>query len=93
MILISVQNKEYKEFVPTTLMIVLNGRTNPTDWVVLNRSGCLGKMDLSMNFYEYLTLLDLDEWLERDDHVGGNVESIHFFTSLNPRQVRCNSST
>lgn len=51
------------------LMNVLKGRTIPTHWVSPNLSGCPKKMDPSMNFYEYLTLLDLDEWFDANDHV------------------------
>jgi hypothetical protein len=50
-------------------MNVLNGRTIPTNWVSSNLSGCPKKKDPSMNFYEYLTLLDLDEWFDADDHI------------------------
>ena len=33
------------------------------------------KWIFSSHFYEYLTLLDLDEWFDADDHVDGDVDS------------------
>lgn len=67
-------------------MNVLNGRTIPTNWVSPNLSGCPEKMDPSMNFYEYLTLLDLDEWFDADDHEKRGMW-FHVFIHLNLRQV------